>query len=188
MISTELVELWKWVFGTGALLAAVGLFVALSPVSATSPLSRFPRAVWLGRILGALALLWAGWMLHVKPLEFLIPIQKWIWPIMVACIPLTWFSMPDLLSCRALGGLLCLLPAPVLQLARFHDSPWRLVVVVLMYMFAVVGMVLLMNPYHLRNAISWLSAKAPRQRTAGAVVAAIGVVLIALVVADFARG
>lgn len=178
-------ELWVWSLAIGAALVALGLCALCSDASPDTAFARFPRNVWAGRILSALALLWAGWVLHAMPLEFLVPVQKWIWPAIVACIPLTWLSMPDLLSCRAVGGILCLLPAPVLQVARFHPSQMRLAVVVLMYLFAVAGMVFVMYPYVLRNAMAWLAAGKARLRAAGSAAVAAGAFLAAIALGVF---
>ena len=178
-------ELWTWSLAIGAALAVLGVCTLASDASPDSAFARFPRNVWAGRILAALALLWSGWVLHAMPLEFLLPVQKWIWPAMIACIPLAWLSMPDLLSCRATGGILCLLPAPVLQVARFHPSQMRLAVVVLMYVFAVAGMVFVMYPYLMRNAMSWLSAGKARMSAAGGVMIAVGAFLAILALGVF---
>lgn len=179
------IDLWIWSLAIGAATLLLGLFLAFSPAAPDSPLSRFPRNLPLGYAMCAIAFVWAGWVLHAKPLEFLLSpktgeMYKWVWPAMIAAIPLACVSMKDLLPCRALGGLFCLLPAPVLQIARFHPSPMRLAVIVYMYVLAVAGMVFLMNPYHLRDAISWLSARQARQRAAGCAFMALGMLLAIL--------
>ena len=184
------IDFWIWSLGIGLATFLLGLFLALSPAAPDSPLSRFPRNLVLGYILCAAAFVWAGWVLHEMPLEFLVSpktgeMYKWVWPAMIAAIPLACVSMKDLLSCRALGGLLCLLPAPVLQVARFEPSPLRYAMIVYMYVIAVAGMVFLMNPYHLRNAISWVSAKPARQRAAGGASIALGLFLAISALAVF---
>jgi len=91
-----------------------------------------------------------------------------------------------LLACRAAGGLLALLPAPVLLVARFHPSPWRLAVVILMYLLAVAGMLLMMSPYHLRDWIECATRAPPRTRLAGLLLTALALLLAALALTVFA--
>ncbi|MGI6496724.1 MAG: hypothetical protein ACOX5G_11710 [Kiritimatiellia bacterium] len=171
----------------GVFLLALGGVFLFAPASPEGPVARFPRNVALGRTLCALAFVWATCTLYAKPLEFLLPIQKWIWPAMLVSIPLSWAAMPDLLTCRAMGGLLCLLPAPVLAVGRFHPSPLRLVVIVFLYLLAVAGMVFLMSPHHLRIPLAWVASSPVRQRGAGAVSAVLGA-LFALLALGVFRG
>ena len=166
-----------------ALLAfAAGLPALLAPKATGRALRGFCRNRWAGWLLSTLALAWAGWLLYALPLEFMLPFRKFIPLVMLAAVPLTWICMPDLLAARSLGGLLALLPAPVLQVARVHPSAWRLVIVVLMYIFAVAGMTLIMAPYYLRDGLNWLSHSERRIRLCGAarVLAAAALAWLAL--------
>ncbi len=175
-----MLQLWQWSLILGAFFTGWGLFVLLAPTVAARALKRFPRDRWSGRVLSVVALAWSGWLIYAMPLEFLVPYRRWVPWVTLMAMPLTWAAMPDLLACRALGGLLCLLPAPVLQVARFHPSPWRLVVVVLMYAAAIKGMVLLMSPHYLRRLIDAGTGRPAWLRVGGAVAAALGGVLLVL--------
>jgi hypothetical protein len=153
-----------------AVLACVSALPALlAPRAATRVMRGFCRNRWAGYVVSTLALAWAGWLLYALPLEFLLPYRKFIPFVMLAAIPFTWVAMPDLLSARALGGLLVLLPAPVLRVARVHPSAWRLVIVVLMYLFALAGMTLIMAPYYLRDGLEWVTRSDGRLRLCGAI-------------------
>ncbi len=164
-----------------ALLAALACVSGLLALCATNASARFLRGFcrnrWAGYVLSTLALVWAGWLLYALPLEFLLPYRKLIPFVMLAAIPFSWYAMPDLLSARALGGLLVLIPAPVLLVARVHPSAWRLVVVVLMYVMAIAGMILIMAPYYLRDGLAWLTQTDRRLRSFGAVRLLIGLLL-----------
>lgn len=183
-----MLQLWQWSLILGAGFVGWGLVALLAPAGAARLLARFPRDRWAGRALSVVALIWSGWLIYAMPLEFLMPYRRWVPWAILAAVPLTWAAMPDLLACRALGGLLCLLPAPVLQVARFHPSPWRLVVVVLMYGAAIKGMVLLMSPHYLRRVIDVVTRRPAWLRVAGAVALSIGVVLLLLGLGVFRPG
>jgi hypothetical protein len=113
-------------------------------------------------------------------LDILEPFKKFIPFAVLACIPLTWFWLDNLLPCRAIGGLLVLFPYELLHVARVHPSPWRLVVVTLAYLCIVKGMMLLLYPWKMRQAIVWLTQRPPLFRLAGALHALLGLFLIGL--------
>ncbi len=150
MLDFELSQ-YSAALAVAALLPA--LFLLARPQETARALRALPRSAWAGRVLSAAALLWAGALVHSEPLEFLLPYRRWILPLMVLAVPLTWLATPELLACRATGALMALLPAPVLMVARTHPSPWRLAMVILMYLMAVGGMWLMMSPYRLRDLI-----------------------------------
>ena len=170
-----------------ALLACLGgLPALLAPGPTSRALRGLCRNRWADIVLSTLALAWAGWLLYALPLEFLQPYRKYIPFVMLAAIPFTWYAMPDLLAARAIGGLLVLLPAPVLQVARVHPSAWRLVIVSLMYLYAVAGMTLIMAPYFLRDLLAWLAGNDTRLRICGAAHLAAAAVLAWMALVAFA--
>ncbi|MDD5706887.1 MAG: hypothetical protein PHR35_13265 [Kiritimatiellae bacterium] len=178
-------QLRQWTILLGILALAVGVPLLAAPVPAARCWRALPRHRWAGRILSAAALLWAGWLVYDAPLEFLIPFRRYILPAAAIAVPLTWMATPDLLACRALGGLLALLPAPVLVVARSHPSSWRLLVVTWMYLWAIAGMWLMMSPYRLRDWIEAVTRTPQRQRLCGAAFTAMGALLTGLALSVF---
>lgn len=169
-----------WCYLLGLICVLLGASIALAP----APLSRFysalPRSAAAGYVLSTLAWAWAGYALWTMNIDFMMPFQKYIPLIVLACIPLTWLWLDNLLPCRAIGGLLCLFPYELLHVARVHASPWRLVVVAFAYLCIVKGMVLLLYPWKMRQAIAWFTQRPALFRLAGALNALAGLLLIAL--------
>lgn len=174
-----MLELKRWAWGLGAAFLLGGVWAGVTP-GAGAALRRLPRHLWLGRLLSAAALLWAGMLVVQAPLEFMLPYRKLILPLAVLLVPITWAAMPELLACRALGGLLALLPAPLLLACRAEPSPWRLVMVTLAYLMAFKGMWLIMSPYWLRRGIDWTTATPLRLRLAAAAWILTGLALLIL--------
>lgn len=166
------------------LLGLICVLLGAANVFAPSPMSRLynalPRSVLAGRILSTAAWTWAGYALVTMNLDFLMPFQKFLPIAVLACIPLTWFWLDNLLPCRAIGGLLCLFPYELLHAARVHPSPWRLVMVTLAYICIVKGMTLILYPWKMRQVIVWLTQRQPLFRLAGALHMLLGLLLIAL--------
>ncbi len=136
----------------------------LRPAATRKVFQAFPRNLWAGRILAGLALVWAALWLNIMPMGPLNPLK----PLLPVLTPLAVLAVAilvdDLLACRAAGGLMVLLPAPLLSAAQWHPSPWRYVVLVIAYGIAVAGMITIAFPYRLRDALQWLAASTGRLR------------------------
>jgi len=167
-------NLSQWSLALGALMLGKGVFLLAARPQAVVLAKRFARDAWTGRVLATLAWIWAGWALYVMPLELLQPVRQWIPLLVLAAIPLSWVWMADLLSCRALGGLLVLFPCPLLLAARENPSALRLVLVTFTYIAIVIGMCLILYPYYLRRWIDWCVARPVRLQVAGAASVALG--------------
>lgn len=154
----ENVPFQTWCFIISALLLVPGVALLAAPTLSSRLLLAFPRSRVAGILLSTAALFWGVGILYFFPLDFLMNVRKYLPFIFLAAAPLSWWFLKDLLACRSFGGLLVLLPAPVLLAARFQETAWRLVIVVLMYVFAVVGMFVILYPYLLRDWIKRLTS------------------------------
>ena len=173
-------QAWHWALLLGIIMLWKGLFLLAAPEAAAHMAKGFARHVWCGRVLATLAWAWAGWALYVMPLELIDPVRKWIPLLILAAIPLSWIWMSDLLGCRAVGALLVLFPSPLLLVTRFHPSPWRLAAVIFTYIAIVAGMVLILYPYHMRDALAWFAARPARLRASGIALLALGAFFLVL--------
>jgi len=176
----QMMTLSHWSLLLGGLLLAKGIFLLAARPQAERMAKGFARHVWTGRVLATFAWIWAGWALYVMPLELLQPIRQWIPLLVLAAIPLSWYWMAELLSCRAMGGLLVLFPCPLLLAVREEPSPLRLALVIFAYLAIVIGMTLILYPYYLRRWIAWAITRPLRMQLAGAASAALGAFFVAL--------
>lgn len=168
----------SWVAGL-----AVGLFhlpLLVAPSSATRLLERFPRSRFFAWTLTAVDLLWAAWLLDRIPLGRFDPVKDYL----IILAPIAWFAIvflvDELLAARALGGLLALVPSPLLDIARWHESDLRRVVVVLAYACALSGIALLLGPYWFRRTVRALAANDGACRIWGATGLFVGLLLVVL--------
>ena len=166
---------------TGAAGIAAGLLAAGVPGTAKRCLERFSRSAVAAWILTAVDMAWAGWLLYhatflsdVPWLQRLIP---FLFPIFFVLVV---FFMDELLAARALGALLLLLPNIVLEVARWHESQWRLVMTVLAYLWVVAGMILVLSPYQFRKTVALLAADVGTCRATGISVLVAGTALVGL--------
>lgn len=164
----------------GSVIGAGCLPHVVAPSAARESIMRFPRSRIAGVLLSTIGLLWAGWLLFHTPLGRFDQLKPLLYVLVPITIVLTIFFMDELLAARALGGVLILIPAPILALARWHASAGRLVIVGLMYVFVVAGVVLVISPYYFRKAAGFCLRDDARSRVSGVLGVVLGVVVILL--------
>lgn len=166
---------------TGLFAAAAGTSALAAPAAVRAGLAAFPRSIRPGRILAAVDLIWAAYELsrmHLGMFDAWKVHLYWMTPLAIyLCIN----YLDELLSPRALGGFLLLLAGPVLDAARWHPSPWRLVVTSLAYLWILAGLLFLLSPWWFRR-IARLAETDHAVQFGGAVKLLAGLGLIALAV------
>ena len=173
----------QWALFCGAFQALAGLALLVFPVASTRAFLRaFPRDVWSGRVLSAVAWIGAAWAIKIMPLDFLQMVQQAsaLVPITIVLTLLTWWWMPDLLACRGLAGILMLFPCPLFNALRAHFSDWRLALVVYAYAAAIAGMIVMFSPHHMRRVFHFVADRPVVQKATGGVMFAVGVLFLVL--------
>jgi len=167
-----------WILGSFAV--GFGVFVACAPALVRQGLCAFPRSVWPGRILLAVDMAWAAYAvttLHLGMIDAWKVHLYWIAPV---CILLGSLYLDELLSVRALGGLLLLAAGPILNAARWHPSDWRLIVIVIAYTWIIVGLLFLLSPWWFKRLTQPMLRTNRIMRCGGLFKALVGLGLIAL--------
>ena len=149
----------------GFVLVASHLAGLILKVPIQTFLKRFPRCPVGGTVLTLLVSAWAFWLVMTMDLgefskyrvhmEILIP---------VACF-LSLKYVNDFLSVRALGILLLLLVEPILEVTFLKPGTGRLLMVLLAYAWAVIGMFWVGMPFLLRDQIAWFTQNNLRWQT-----------------------
>lgn len=168
-------------------------FWLLAPGLARKWTEGFPRSRAAAWLLTAAGLGWVTWLILATPLGrgelfgVLVDwdqVKQWLTVVSPVLYFLIVFFMDELLAPRALGALMLLVPEPILSAARWHDSPWRLVMTVLAYAMVVAGIVLVLSPYRFRmSAAAWTGTdrRCRQLGIAGAALSA-GLVILGVVV------
>jgi len=165
--------------GLGALGVLSGLLMLRFPVSVRSALLAFPRSKWPGRILTALCILWIWWVVshaalgRFEGLKPLIPVAA------ILLYAAVVYFLDELLSPRALGGLLILIANPVLNGVRWADSVWRFIPVVVAYAWVLIGCVWMLHPWLFRRMTQRITGSDTVLRTMGWLKILGGLVLLA---------
>lgn len=168
----------------GYIVGAILAFIGLAALGAKEPFLRavqaFPRHALWARMLTAVVLGWTVWILFNMSLGWFEPYKNTIYILAPIAYFLIVIYLDELLAPRMLGVLLLLAAAPVLDAARWHDSPWRLVLTVIVYVWVVWGMVLVLSPYRFRNTIEAWTGNDVVFKCAAIVLAGLGLLLVSL--------
>lgn len=146
-----------------ALIATHGAAL-LRPDRTIGWLREFPRSRPLGIILCAIAAIWAFALAATMDLGEFSPNRTLICGIIIAGAIMVPLFAEEFLAVRALGILALLAAEPLLGAAFLRPEQTRLLLVVLAYVWATAGLVLVGAPYVLRDAISWLAGRPWRFR------------------------
>lgn len=168
-----------WILGTFAI--GGGLLAAGAPAMVRRSMENYPRSVWPGRVLVTIDMVWAACAVHMMHLDMFDAWKVHLYWIAPVCIVLAILYLDELLSVRALGGLLLLAAGPILDAARWHPSAWRYVITVLAYLWIAVGLLWLLEPWWFRRMTQRFQAL-PAIRAAGVLKILVGTGLIALAV------
>jgi len=164
----------------GTLATAGGLVGIFRPERIKRLAELFPRSVVPAWIFTALCC----WLGAKETLEmnmgFLDAYKKYIYVISPAVFFASVVYMKELLAPRALGGFLLLIAVPILQIARWHESALRLVVVVLVYLWIVYGLILLFSPWYFRKFYTPFTGNAALFKATALAKTAIGIALVLL--------
>lgn len=169
----------------GMVYILAGLGLALGGGFVQRALGRFPRSQPAGIALAAMAMGWTAIILWNSPLGWFEPYRQWLPWLAVIIYLATVLLVDDLLAPRALGGLLLLVGAPVLDVIRWEPTSWRLALTVQAYIWVVAGMVLVFSPFRFRRLCEWIYKTGRRPVWAGAGVVGLGMIILGLTVTVF---
>jgi hypothetical protein len=162
----------KWMgLLVGLWLVASHAFALARPGILKPWLTRFPRNERLGAILVTIAFAWAFVIWSCMDLGEFFRIERPVQMLIAGtCVGVVLY-VREFLAVRALGFLMILAAAPMLESAFLKEPQSRLLLVAFAYAIALKGMFWVGMPYLLRDQIKWVLAKEGRYR-AGAIAGA----------------
>ena len=157
-----------------------GAWGFLRPERVKAMLLAFPRSTKPAWVLTGLCCLLGAREALLMNMGFFNAYKQLIYILAPAVFAASVVYMKELLAPRALGGFLLLIAVPILQIARWHDSAWRLVIVVLVYLWICYGLLLLLSPWWFRKTARPLVENPALLRMTCALKAVLGLVLLLL--------
>lgn len=173
-----------WSFVLAFPLLALGLSSLLAPASTGRALRAFPRNVLAGRILCAVGWLWTARACDLLGIDvfdkFLKAFPGELWMLAIVLTILTCWWMENLLPIRGVCAIFMLFPGEMFPMIRLCETPARIVLVLVAYACAIVGMFGMFYPWWIRKGIDWTVDRPAALRGVGAGLTAVGAVLAVL--------
>lgn len=161
----------------GLWLVVSHLFALLRPGLVKPWLSAFPRNEKIGTVLVTIGFAWAFVIWSCMDLGEFFKIERPVQLVIAGMCVGVIVYVKEFLAVRALGFLLILAAAPMLESAFLKEPQSRLLLVVFAYAIAVKGMFWVGMPYLLREQIQWVLAGENRYRAGAVAGAAYGLVM-----------
>lgn len=163
----------------GALLVVLHALALLRTERVRDFLRRFPRSRETGALLLTVDAVWALTLIAQMDLGEFTTYR----PIFLVIIAISYFLtlsfVQEFLAARALGMFLLLAAEPVLEAAFLRPETSRLLLSVLAYVWATLGLFWVGKPYLLRDQIEWICKSESRWRLAALAGVVYGVAVLA---------
>lgn len=166
--------------GLGVLFSLPPLYALLKPTEFAAAAARFPRSLPWGFALLGLGTIWFLWNLNAESISDFATYKKWMLLGFGGLGLATCIFVQDFLAVRGLAIVLLLLAKLMLDTARWHDSPWRLIIAAWAYVWILAGMWFTISPWRLRDLIQWATANEKRLKIVNAVRLAFGLFIVTL--------
>lgn len=150
----------------GLILVATHVYALFDSGRMQTWLREFPRSRPLGVVLCILAAIWAFWLAATMDLGEFTPQRTFICGVVLVGAVMVPLFAEEFLAVRALGILALLAAEPLLDAAFLRPEQSRLLLVVLAYIWASAGLLVVGAPYLMRDAIKWITSSPWRYRAA----------------------
>ena len=164
----------------GAAIIATRLPALLKPQLFREWVRKFPRAFWPGVVFLTISVIWCLYIVSNAREDGMAVPKNVVYVFLIGIYAGLIALKFDFLAVRGLAILLMLLAKMIVDAANLIETPWRLVMTVLGYVWAIAGMWLTVSPYRFRDLIEWATATDGRLRALAAVGCAFGAFLIGL--------
>ena len=164
----------------GVVCALAHLYAVLKPVACTALLARLPRNVPLGIFLTLVATGWFELNLNSSDIS---DFAEWKTLMLIGLGVVgvgSCFYVQDYIAVRGGAAVALLITDVVLDVQRWHPSPWKNVIAAWMYVWIVASCWVVIQPWRARDWINWAIKVPSRVRMLALSGLAFGVFVIAL--------
>jgi len=151
----------------GLILLGAHLFALAQSASCQKWLKQLPRSREAGTVLVIVAGAWSFYLIKTMDLGEFSSLRGYMLIAIVAGTFLSWRYVEEFLAVRALGMLALLAADPLLEAAFLRPEESRLLLVVLAYVWIILGLFWVGMPWLMRDQIKWLLDSKARFKAAG---------------------
>ena len=156
------------------------IYGVLKPAEFGEAARKFPRYTPAGYPLMLLATAWFVYNVYREPIADFAAMKPYLCAFFAAVGVGACIFVRDFLPVRGLAVLLLLAGKLMVDTARWVDTPWRLVISTLAYIWVLAGMWLTVSPWRMRDIANWLTASENRIRLFTGARVAFGVFVLLL--------
>jgi hypothetical protein len=164
----------------GTVMALPQVYGLLKPAEFAAAARKFPRYTPVGYVLIAIATAWFLYYLKQESVADFAPMKPILFVLFAGVGIGTCVFVQDFLPVRGLAVLLLLLAKLIVDTARWEDTEWRLVIVVLAYIWVIAGMWFTVSPWRVRDLLYWATANEKRVRVGSAIRLALALFILIL--------
>jgi hypothetical protein len=164
----------------GFIFAAVHLFALVNPKKFSVMARKFPRSTPLGFVLLLVGTAWFIWNLKNEPIADFESWKPALYTLFLAVGIGSCIFVRDFLAVRGIAVLMLLVAKLVVDLARWENTEWRLVVVTWAYGWVILGMWFTVSPWRMRDLIWWHTESPSRLKLFSALRMAFGLFVMVL--------
>lgn len=169
----------------GTAVAVPQILGLMNPARFIASARSFPRNETMGRILMGIATAWFLYNLRLETISDFAAFKPYMYAGFAFLGLASCFVLRDFLAVRGLALVLLLVAKLMVDTARWHPSPWRLVIALWAYVLVVAGMWFTVSPWRLRDLIQWMTASEGRVRLGSGLRLAFALIVIGLGIAVY---
>jgi hypothetical protein len=169
----------------GVVVALPQILGLINPARFMAAARAFPRNETAGRILIAISTAWFLFNLRQESISDFAAFKPYMYAGFAFLGLASCFVLRDFLAVRGLALVLLLVAKLMVDTARWHPSPWRLVIAFWAYALVIAGMWFTVSPWRMRDFVHWMTASESRVRVGSGVRLLFALVVIALGVAVY---
>lgn len=164
----------------GAVALGGGVYGLLKSSSAIRFTREFPRSLPIGWLFMGISTIWFLYNFKNENIADFESVKSYMLMGFLIIGLGAMIYVRDFLAVRGLAVFVMLLAHTMVESARWAETPWRLVIIVLAYTYVLCGIVWTIQPYRLRDWFLWASASPKRFQSLVFGRLAFGVLLIVL--------
>lgn len=164
----------------GTAIIATRLPGVLKPHAYADWLRKFPRAVVPGIVVLSIALVWCLFIVNGAREDGMAVPKNVVYLFLIGVYAGLIALKFDFLAVRGLAILLMMIAKVVVDSANQLETPWRLVMTVLAYVWAIASIWFTVSPYRMRDLVEWATVTDSRLRLLSAIGCVFGLFLIGL--------
>lgn len=164
----------------GVIVALPQFFALANPKKFTEAVRAFPRSVGWGYVLMGMATAWFLYNVNAEDIADFAAYKKGMLMAFGAIGIGTCIYVTDFLAVRGMALLMLLVAKFMVDTARWHESEWRLVIIIWAYVMVFCGMWFTISPWRVRDLINWGTANETRVKTFSIIRLAFAALLVVL--------